>query len=233
MLDRLAFMELNSDFSRRVAVHGAKLAWVPSPIAGVDRRMLERIGAEVARATSIVRYAPHSHFSPHTHGGGEEFLVLEGVFQDEHGDFPVGSYIRNPPTTSHTPGSASGCTIFVKLWQFDPSDRQQVRIDTTKDTFSRAKYRPGVETITLFVDDFEAVRLERWAPGAHVALDLPAGGELLVLDGSFVEADDCFEPQSWLRLPVGGRLSATAGAGGCNVWIKTGHLTDRLTAPVG
>src|SRR5215204_5787315 len=82
-------MELNADFSQRVVVHAARLPWVSSPMAGVERRMLDRIGDEVARATSIVRYAPGSHFSPHTHGGGEEFFVLEGVFQDEHGDFPV------------------------------------------------------------------------------------------------------------------------------------------------
>jgi anti-sigma factor ChrR (cupin superfamily) len=81
---------------------------------GVHRRMLDRIGGEVARATSIVRYAPASHFSPHIHDGGEEFLVLEGTFQDEHGGYPVGSYVRNPPTSSHTPGSSVGCTIFVK-----------------------------------------------------------------------------------------------------------------------
>ena len=84
-------MELNADFSQRAVVHAARLGWTPSPIAGVERRMLDRIGEEVARATSIVRYAPHSRFSSHTHGGGEEFLVLDGVFQDEHGDFPAGS----------------------------------------------------------------------------------------------------------------------------------------------
>ncbi len=105
--------------------------------------MLDRIGDEVARATSIVRYAPKSRFSAHTHGGGEEFLVLEGVFQDEHGDFPAGSYIRNPPTSSHTPGSAPGCTIFVKLWQFDPDDRAHVRIDTGKRPFVPDPARPG------------------------------------------------------------------------------------------
>src|SRR5580704_18221339 len=95
-------MELNADFSRRAAVHAASLPWVPSPMAGVERRMLDRIGDEVARATSIVRYAPGSHFSPHTHDGGEEFLVLDGVFQDEHGDYPAGSYVRNPrPPGTH------------------------------------------------------------------------------------------------------------------------------------
>ena len=98
-------MELNADFSRRAVVHGARLPWTPSPMAGVERRMLDRIGDEVARVTSIVRYAPKSRFSTHTHGGGEEFFVLDGVFQDEHGDFPAGTYVRNPPNTSHTPRS--------------------------------------------------------------------------------------------------------------------------------
>src|SRR5438552_8882181 len=107
-------MDLNADFSKRAVVHAAEIPWKASPIAGVDRRMLDRIGDEVARATSIVRYAPNSKFSPHVHTGGEEFVVLEGVFQDEHGDFPAGSYIRNPPESSQAPGSIPGCTIFVK-----------------------------------------------------------------------------------------------------------------------
>src|SRR5215467_2422326 len=122
-------MALNADFSQRVAMHAARLPWVASPIVGVDRRMLDRIGGEVARATSIVRYAPASRFSAHTHDGGEEFFVLEGVFQDEHGDYPAGSYIRNPPTSRHTPGSAPGCVLFVKLWQFDLRDRARVRVE--------------------------------------------------------------------------------------------------------
>ena len=164
-------MEINADFSKRVAVRAARLPWIPSPMKGVDRRMLDRVGDEVARATSIVRYASHSHFSAHTHGGGEEFLVLEGVFQDEHGDFPAGSYVRNPPTSSHTPGSASGCVIFVKLWQFDPEDRTQVRLDTAATPFTPLPARPGVEVIPLFRDDREEVRLERWSANGTIALN--------------------------------------------------------------
>jgi anti-sigma factor ChrR (cupin superfamily) len=74
-------MKLNADFTKRAVVHAATLGWKASPMPGVERRMLDRVGDEVARATSIVRYAPGSHFSPHVHGGGEEFLVLEGAFQ--------------------------------------------------------------------------------------------------------------------------------------------------------
>lgn len=224
-------MELNADFSRRAAVHAARLPWTPSPIAGVDRRMLDRIGAEVARATSLVRYAPNSRFTAHTHGGGEEFLVLEGVFSDEHGDFPAGCYIRNPPTSHHTPGSGPGCTIFVKLWQFDPADRTQVRVDTGKLPLLPAPGRPGVELVRLFQDAREEVRLERWEPGAEIDLPVPGGVELLVLDGGFEEGGEAFGPQSWLRLPAGVRLRATAGAMGARVWLKAGLVAGAQGNP--
>ena len=194
---------------------------------GVERRMLDRIGDEVARATSIVRYAPKSHFSPHVHGGGEEFLVLEGVFQDEHGDYPVGSYVRNPPRSSHTPGSETGCVIFVKLWQFDPEDRTPIRIDTSKAQLVSVADRSGVEWLPLFRDSREEVRVERWAPNAHVVLSSPGGIELLVLDGECVEGGESLTSLSWLRLPPSSTLDTKAGPSGCRVWMKKGHLAAR------
>lgn len=224
-------MQHNADFTRRTAVHSADLPWVQSPMHGVERRMLDRVGGEVARATTIVRYAPKSHFSPHVHTGGEEFLVLDGVFQDEHGDYPAGSYVRNPPTSSHTPGAEAGCTIFVKLWQFDLADRTQVRVDTQSRAFQSSPERAGVEIMPLFEDAIEDVRLERWTAGANVDLDLPRGGEFLVIDGGFVEAGDDFRPQSWLRLPAGSKLLAKAGGRGSLLWVKSGHLMSRLGAP--
>ncbi len=225
-------MELNADFGRRAAVHGASLEWQPSPMPGVDRRMLDRIGDEVARATSIVRYAPGSHFSPHVHGGGEEFLVLEGVFSDEHGDFPAGSYIRNPPQSSHTPSSEPGCTILVKLWQFDPDDRTHVRIDTGKMASLPAVDRPGVEIMPLFRDRREDVRIETWAPNQDIELRPEGGIELFVLDGGFEEGGESFARYGWLRLPVDAALRARAGPDGTRVWAKSGHLRD-VAAPTG
>lgn len=220
-------MELNADFSQRVVVHAARLPWVASPMPGVERRMLDRIGDEVARATSIVRYAPGSHFSAHTHGGGEEFFVLDGVFQDEHGDYPVGWYVRNPPTSRHVPGSEPGCVIFVKLWQFAPDDRRQIRIDTTQKSFLPAPDRPGVEVISLFRDSREEVSIERWAPDAEIVLAATAGIEILGLEGEFTDNVERFVPESWLRLPPGSTLRIKAGSAGCKVWIKSGHLVAR------
>jgi len=218
-------MNHNDDFTQRVLIHTDTNDWVASPMKGVDRQILDRIGDEVARATSFVRYVPESKFSAHTHTGGEEFIVLEGVFQDEHGDFPVGSYVRNPPTTSHTPGSDKGCKIFVKLWQFDMNDRTPVMIDMNKMGSVPAANRKGVSVMPLFEDDRETVQVETWAAGAEIKIDAPEGAEFLVLEGSFTsDKNETLQKESWLRVPKGDKLIAVAGAHGAKVWMKTRHL---------
>jgi anti-sigma factor ChrR (cupin superfamily) len=224
-------MNLHADFTRRAAVHTDAIDWTASPMQGVARKMLDRIGDEVARATSVVRYAPGSHFSAHTHGGGEEFLVLEGVFQDEHGDYPAGWYVRNPPRTSHTPGSEAGCVILVKLWQFSPSDTHQVRISVDAVPPCADQARPHVLIQPLHHDPRESVRIETWAANQTVLL-APAGGiELFVLDGGFSESGEQFRAWSWLRLPPGVRLHARTGAAGARLWVKEGHLAQAQPSP--
>lgn len=214
-------MELNADFSQRVVVHSDQLEWNASPMPGVDRRMLDRIGGEVARATTIVRYAPKSKFSAHTHTGGEEFIVLDGVFQDEHGDFPEGTYVRNPPTSKHTPGSDEGCTIFVKLWQFDMDDRNQFHKTMADELATPVN---GVATAELHRDDREVVTYSQLDAGASLA-NVDAGGiEMLVIAGSVEENGEKLEKGAWLRLPEGTTLNVKAGSEGAKVWMKTGHL---------
>ncbi len=218
-------MGINADFSKRVLVQSDELDWVESPMKGVSRRMLDRIGDEVARATTIVRYAPESHFSAHTHGGGEEFVVLEGVFQDEHGDFPAGSYIRNPPTTSHTPGSDEGCIIFVKLWQFAADDRTPVMIDTNKMSSIKESGRADISVMPLFEDARETVKIESWPANSDIMFDAPEGAEFLVLEGDFKsDQHEQLRKYSWLRIPIGDKLKAHTGSSGAKVWIKERHL---------
>lgn len=223
-------MKINADFDQRVLLHADEIDWAASPMPGVSRRPLDRIGGEVARATTIVRFDPGSVFSPHTHDGGEEFIVLEGVFQDEQGDFPTGTYVRNPPTSRHTPGSAPGCVIFVKLWQFDPGDRSHVRIDLNKIGAVTDPARPGVRVTPLFEDAHEHVRLEHWAPGAKGRIAADGGAELLVLNGGARENGDALRKHSWLRVPDGGEIALTAGDAGARIWVKTGHLR-KITVP--
>src|SRR5665213_2522753 len=189
--------------------HAAAMPWVPSPTPGVERRMLFRIGGEKARATSIVRYAPDSHFPAHDHPGGEEILVLDGVFQDESGDYPAGSYMRNPPGTRHTPASRQGCLIFVKLWQFrkDEDALVALRADDTP-----AASWPGVAASRkLFDNGHEEVRLEDWQANSDVEVANPKGLELLILSGEFSDGTETLHRLSWLRLPPGTHLKARTG----------------------
>ena len=218
-------MQLNSDFTKRVVVHGSQLPWLPSPMAGVERRMFDRLGDEVARATSIVRYAPNSKFPAHVHSAGEEFIVLEGVFQDEHGDYPIGSYVRNPPQSGRTPGSKDGCVIFVKLRQFDLSDRTEVSTNINKLNAMEDPNRQGVTVIPLFEDKREEVRVEQWQANKKIKIDAPNGAELLVLEGSLTEGEDELFIQSWLRVPTNSRIMAQAKAQGAKVWLKR-HLAS-------
>lgn len=216
-------MLLNDDFSKRTLVHAARLEWAPSPTKGVDRRMLFRIGEEKARATSIVRYASGSRFAHHEHPGGEEFLVLDGVFQDESGDFPAGTYVRNPPGTGHAPRSDHGCTILVKLWQFKAGDRE--RVVRLPGQGQPGAPRAGVPWSRLLFDAAdERVLLEDWQADADVDIANPRGLELLVVDGSFAEAGDMLERWSWLRLPPGRPLRANVGQHGARVWLKSAPL---------
>lgn len=217
-------MNINADFTKRVAVHSTDMEWVESPMAGVTRRSLDRIGEEVARATTIVRYEAGSKFSPHVHTGGEEFLVLEGVFQDEHGDFPVGSYVRNPPESSHTPGSDVGCIIFVKLWQFDLADRTEVKIKPNTIEPIANITQQNIKSIPLYSDKSEEVSIQEWKANTNVNISASNGIEVLVLHGSFEESNESFKQYSWLRLPVGSTLKAKAGRNGTKVWIKAHHL---------
>ncbi len=218
-------MNLNADFDQPVVIHTESLDWVDSPMPGVQRRMLDRLGGEVARATSIVRYAPGSRFSAHVHGGGEEFFVLEGVFQDEHGDYPQGSYIRNPPTSSHTPGSELGCTIFVKLWQFDPADRCSVIAHQQNLPRVADSTRPGIEVSGLYKDEVEEVRYEYWAPGVKAEISSSGGAEVFVLSGTMHSQQGPLKRGAWARFPSAPEsIKLEAGVDGAQIWLKTGAL---------
>ncbi len=123
-------MNLHSDYSQRIVLYQEDLPWVDSPALGIQRRMLDRIGGEQARATSIVRYAPNTHFAAHCHDFGEEILVLDGELRDEFGHYPAGTYLMNPPGSSHAPYSETGCTLFVKLRHLGNEQQERELIDT-------------------------------------------------------------------------------------------------------
>jgi anti-sigma factor ChrR (cupin superfamily) len=216
-------MELHADLHLPVWLDTGQLPWQPSPMAGVERRLLDRLGGEVARATSLVRYAPGSRFERHVHGGGEEILVLEGTFSDDHGDYAAGTYLRNPAGSSHAPFSEQGCTILVKLQQMHPADQQRLALDTTSAVWVPGLVR-GLEVLPLHAFGSEHVALVRWAPGTVFQPHRHAGGEeIFVLDGVFQDERGTYPAGSWLRHPSGSVHSPWSETG-CTIWVKTGHL---------
>lgn len=214
-------MRLNADFDRPVVIRPTERTWTSSPSRGVDRCMLDRIGDEVARATSIVRFAPGSSFPTHRHTGGEEFIVLDGVFSDETGDFPAGTYVRNPIGTAHAPHTRDGCTIFVKLWQFDDDDSAQFDLDMAGAAVAVA---PGLRVATLHRDQREHVTHTIADAGTALGADGAGGTEILVLEGAVITRDGTWPEGTWARLPDGAPWAATAGPDGARVWMKNGHL---------
>ena len=223
-------MRLNADFSHFACVTPEQYRWVASPSAGVERMMLDRIGDEVARATSLVRYAPNSQFSHHTHDGGEEILVLEGVFADEHGRYSAGSYLRNPIGTGHTTQiGEEGALILVKLHQFDENDLLQLAIPAHRLPWQPDR-RPGITYKMLHTFGDERVSLERWESDTTIDYPaLPGGLELLVLEGSLCDAGSEYPKGSWCRYPPGAAPQLRAGQHGVLMYVKSGHLSDALS----
>lgn len=223
---------INADFDQRVVVPAPHAgSWVDSPLPGVRRHRLDRIGAEVARATSIVRYTPGSHFAAHRHDGGEEYLVLDGTFSDEGGDHPAFTYVRNPPGGSHAPFSREGCTLFVKLWQFSPCDTQPVCIQTPAAAW-RPGLVPGLSVMPLHEFDGISTALVRWAPNTRFnAHSHPGGEEILVLQGLFRDEHGEYPAGTWIRSPRGSRHAPFTGAEGALIYVKVGLLGATLLEP--
>jgi len=222
-------VDLNNDLSLRVCIDTTSLDWVPSPSPGVLRKMLQRQGDERAVATSVVRYAANARFHPHLHDRGEEFLVLEGTFADEHGSYLAGTYVRNPPGSSHAPFTEEGCTIFVKLRHFAAEDRAHRVVDTGAGAWLPGSDL-GVEVQPLGGFGTERAILVRWAAGSALpAQERPGGEEIFVIEGAFADEHGRYGAGCWLRLPEGTRY-APSSVEGCTFLSKTGHL-GRLSWP--
>ena len=216
-------MKLHTDFNLKVTVNTETVPWIASPVNGIDRKMLERDGDEVARATSLVRYAPNSSFTSHQHELGEEFFVLDGVFEDECGQYPAGTYVKNPVGSSHTPFTETGCTLFVKLRYLDPSDNTRVVINTQSADWYQGLV-PGITVMPLSTFGTTNTALVRWAPGTYFNPHRHFGGEeIFVVDGVFEDEHGSYPKGCWLRSP---HMSAHKpfSVEGCTILVKTGHL---------
>lgn len=216
---------VNADFSERVVVHTSAEDWQASPSPRVWRKRLDLSGPqEAGRVTSIVRYDAHSKFHPHTHPDGEEILVLDGVFSDQHGDFPAGSYLLNPEGFEHAPFSEGGCVLFVKLRQYPGADREQVAINMLKESWQDLGH--GLSSLTLYEDDKfpERMCMMRMEEGATFSVPKGRGGaEVFILFGEASDGQAEFRTGDWLRWPTAKSRTFTAKKA-VTAYLKTGHL---------
>lgn len=220
-------MRLNADFSKSASVTPEQHRWVASPQRGVERVMLDRVGNEVARATSLVRYAPSSRFPPHQHADGEEILVLSGAFSDEAGRYPAGWYLRNPPGSAHQPFSDEGALIFVKLRQMSAEAQPRIRIDT-RDPGAWRREPDGSARCPLFENREEQVCLRRLEPAQALHTQAAGGIEILLMSGELLIDGDAWPQGSWIRLPAGARPTLRGYGGAATLYLKTGHLATTI-----
>jgi anti-sigma factor ChrR (cupin superfamily) len=215
-------VDLHSNFNDRVVLNHHDLPWVDSPEPGVKRRLLERQGGEVARATSIVHYEAGARFPMHTHDLGEEIFVLDGVFSDESGDYPAGTYIMNPPGSAHAPFSATGCTLFVKLRHLGPEQTEREIVDTTTADWLQGLV-PGLHVMPLMRQGTGST-LVRWAPKTYFNPHRHFGGEeIFVVSGVFEDEHGTYPKGSWIRSPHMSQHQPFSKEG-CTIFVKTGHL---------
>ena len=219
-------LHINADFNERVVVDSRAMEWRASPSGTVWRRRLAiSRGAETGIVTSIVRYDADSSFAEHPHPGGEEIFVLDGVFSDQHGDYPAGSFLLNPESFRHAPRSEDGCMLFVKLRQYAGAARERCMIDSSAMDWLRGP-NPGTWFKPLYTQPGfpERIRLVRLDPGAGpVTHDHPGGEEIFVLEGAVEDEGGRYATGTWIRHPAGSS-HATFSRTGCTMLVREGFL---------
>jgi anti-sigma factor ChrR (cupin superfamily) len=217
-------MNLNEDYRQQIVLNYHDLDWAGTLQAGVEHRMLDSLGAEVAKATSIVRYQAGSKLESHTHEFGEEILVLEGAFSDENGDYPAGTYMMNPPGSSHAPRSDDGCVLFVKHGHLGADQQQREVVDTQTAQWHQGMV-PGLTVMPLMRQGLGST-LVRWAPNTYFNPHKHFGGEeIFVVNGVFEDEHGRYPSGSWIRSPHMS-MHKPFSKEGCTIFVKTGHLLD-------
>ncbi len=189
---------INMDLSQSICVYPEDQSYIGSRADGVARIHLEREFAESGHTTSIVKFDKGSYFPAHTHHNGEEIYVLEGVFSDESGNYPKGSYIRNPPGSKHKPHSEQGCVIFVKLEQFKAGDDKQFSIKP--DQYNWQQGIGNLKVLSLHEYGTESSALVFWPKGEKFQPHSHWGGEeILVLEGKLIDEHNTYPQGTWIR----------------------------------
>ena len=216
-------MLIHADFSQTAIIKPEDYHWVKSPGGEVDRMMLDRIGTEKARATSLVKYALKSAFPQHEHHLGEEVLILSGTFTENAAeDYSKGWYLRNPHRSTHRVSSQAGCLIFVKLMQMTENESEPTRINTN-DPANWMLIKDRM-ICPLFQSEHEQTYLEKLKPDQIFTEQSEQGIEILIIQGQLFCGNEMYPVGSWIRMPIHSSARFHAGLSGARLYVKTGHL---------
>lgn len=221
-------MLINADFLQTVIIRPQDYYWVKSPGGEVERVMLDRIGDEIARATSLVRYPPQTIFPEHQHPQGEEILVLSGIFTENNlQHYSAGWYLRNPPGSLHKPSTGlEGALIFVKLMQIPMTESAPLRINTNDP--NQWKVIKNRLVCPLITSTYEQTYLERLHSNQLLEAESEKGFEILIINGQLHHESTFYEMGTWLRIPPKTYLNLHAGPVGAALYIKKEHLGEYL-----
>jgi hypothetical protein len=85
--------------------------FAPSDVSGVEVVTLHDVPGETV---TLQRWEPGAKMPAVRHDAGQEVFVLEGTWEDEHGRYPAGTWLRNPPGFAQAGRSEGGCLLYVK-----------------------------------------------------------------------------------------------------------------------
>ena len=217
--------DINADLSQPVVMDTANMEWQASPSGTVWRKPLYREGGEFGPVTSIVKYEAGGKFRTHSHPQGEEILVLDGEFCDDHGRYPAGTYLLNPDGTEHAPFSDNGCTLLVRLRQYDGNDRKQVNINSNITPWHQGMVE-GLTVLPLYsqMDYPENMALVRWQPDTYFPQHThPGGEEIFVIEGTFEDDHGIYPQGTWIRSPHMS-IHKPYSKEGCLIYVRVGGL---------
>jgi anti-sigma factor ChrR (cupin superfamily) len=207
----------------RAAVLPTSLTWYQTNYTGIWFRCFESDNEiQEHPVTMLTRFDPGGFFQLHGHPGGEEILVLQGIFEDEIGIHTPGTYMLNPEGFIHRPYSNEGCLTFVKLRQHGGKTRNQVRTNIYESPW-QSGIIPKIEVKTLYqqIGYPEKVWVERWQPHTKLSNIVETEvKEIFLIEGSWSDALGNYPTGSWLRYPPNYPYSP-ASETGCLLYVKT------------
>ena len=219
---------VNADPNKVAVVDTNQLAWEPTEHPGVSRKVLEFVSdPRKGRETSLLRFAPGAKLPTETLVDRMDVFVLEGKYEDGHGEYGPHTFLRNQPGYTHTPASKDGCVLYVK-WRVPirPGGGPRLVVDSKTAQWMAFPHR-GADVLHLYpnADGIETGRIGNVHPNRKIpSHDHSIGEETFVLRGCMKDEYTAYHAGTWFRMPCGVPHAPYTEADGALMLIREGDL---------